>query len=121
MMNTVQEEIRQLEERLHQAELGPNAEVFEELLADDAILVDHEGRAARAKSQVVEAHRPGKGPKFTAVEMSDLQIIDHGDAAVVTCTGRFTGPHFTGLLKFMRVWLKKDGRWQIVAGSIANG
>jgi hypothetical protein len=120
-MNTVQEQIRQLEERLRQAELGPNPEVFEELLADDAILVDQEGRAARAKRQVVEAHRPGKGAKFTAVEMGELQIVDHVNAAVVTCAGRFTGPQFTGALKFMRVWLKKDGRWQIVAGSITNG
>jgi uncharacterized protein (TIGR02246 family) len=118
-VNTV-EEIRRLEERLRQAELGPDPEVFEELLADDAVLVDQEGRGARAKRKVVEAHRPGKGPKFTAVDMSDLQIVDHGHAAVVTCTGRFSGPQFTGALKFMRVWLKKDGRWQIVAGSIAN-
>ena len=119
-MKSVAEEISRLEERLRQAELGPNPEVFEELLADDAILVDQDGRAARAKRQVVEAHRPGKGPKFSAVEISDLQIVDHGNAAVVTCTGRFTGPQFTGALKFMRVWLKQDGRWRIVAGSIAN-
>ena len=119
-MKSVVEEISSLEERLRQAELGPNPEVFEELLADNAILVDQDGRAARAKRKVVEAHRPGKGPKFSAVEISDLQIADHGNAAVVTCSARFTGPQFTGALKFMRVWLKKDGRWQIVAGSIAN-
>src|SRR3954468_17193756 len=120
-MDTVEQEIRRLEERLRQAELGPDPEVFEELLADDAILIDQDGRAARAQRKVVEAHRPGKGPKFTAVEMSDLQIVDHGNAAVVTCTGRFSGPQFSGALKFMRVWLKQDGRWQIVAGSVANG
>jgi len=119
-MKSVADEISSLEERLRQAELGPSPEVFEELLADDAILVDQDGRAARAKRKVVEAHRPGKGPKFSAVEISDLQIADHGNAAVVTCSARFTGPQFTGALKFMRVWLKKDGRWQIVAGSIAN-
>ena len=119
-MSTVKQEIAALEERLRQAELGPNPEVFEELLAEDAMLVDQEGRAARAKRKVVEAHRPGKGAKFTAVEISDLEIVEHGNAAVVTCTGRFIGAQFSGALKFMRVWLKKDGRWQIVAGSIAN-
>jgi ketosteroid isomerase-like protein len=119
-MSTVKDEIATLEERLRQAELGPDPAVFEELLAEDAILVDQDGRAARAKRKVVEAHCPGKGPKFTEVELSDLQIVDHGNAAVVTCTARFTGPQFSGALKFMRVWLKRDGRWQIVAGSIAN-
>jgi uncharacterized protein (TIGR02246 family) len=119
-MSNVKQEIAALEERLRQAELGPNAEVFEELLADDAVLVDQHGSATFAKRKVIEAHRPGKGPKFTAVEMTDLQIVEHGNAAVVVCTTRFTGPQFTGALKFMRVWLKQDGRWRIVAGSIAS-
>src|SRR5919197_2291129 len=120
-MNGVEEEISRLEERLRQAELGPNPEVFEELLAEDAMLVDQEGRAARAKRKVVEAHRPGKGAKFTAVEISDLEIGEHGNATVVTCTGRFIVEPFSGAVNFIRVWLKKDGRWQIVAGSIASG
>ena len=120
-MSNVKQEIAALEERLRQAELGPDAQVFEELLADDALLLDQHGSAAFAKRKVIKAHRPGKGPKFTAVDITDQQIVDHGNAAVVTCTARFTGRQFTGALKFMRVWLKKDGRWRIVAGSIANG
>ena len=108
-MNT-RKEIQILEERLREAELAPDPETFEELLADNAVLVDQSGNAAMAKSKVVEAHRPGKGPKFTEVTMSDLKIVDHGSAAVVTCTGHFTGPQFA--------WHRKDGRWQIVAGSI---
>ena len=112
------EEIAALEEQLRQAELGPDPEVFEELLADDAVLVDQQGNAAQAKKKVVEVHRPGKGPKFSEVTVSDMRIVDQGNAAVVTCTGHFKGPQFTGALKFMRVWLKRNGRWQIVAGSI---
>jgi hypothetical protein len=38
-MSNVKQEIAALEERLRQAELGPNAEVFEELLADDAVSI----------------------------------------------------------------------------------
>ena len=116
-MNT-RKEIQILEERLREAELGPNPETFEELLADNAVLVDQSGQAAKAKLKVVEAHRAGKGPKFTAVEISDVQIVDHGSVAVVSCKGRFEGPQFSGTLKFMRVWQRKNGRWQIVAGSI---
>jgi hypothetical protein len=52
--------------------------------------------------------------------MSDMKIIDHGDAAVVTCKGTFEGPQFTGTLKFMPVWLKKRDRWQIIAGSTSS-
>jgi hypothetical protein len=52
--------------------------------------------------------------------MRDMQIIDHGMAAVVTCTGTYEGPQWSGTLKFMRVWLKRDVRWQIIAGSVTQ-
>jgi uncharacterized protein (TIGR02246 family) len=117
-MSTVIEQITELEEQLRQAELGPDADFFEKILADDAVMVS-EGKPSFAKSQVVEAHRPGKGPKFTNVEMTNMQIIDHGTAAVVTCDGMYETPMGKHTLRFMRVWLKKDAGWQIVAGSIA--
>ena len=117
-MSKARKEIAVLEERLRQAELGPDAETFEDLLADNAVLVDQAGTPALAKRKVVEAHRAGNGPKFTDVEISDLRIEEHGTVAVVTCIGSFKGPQFSGALKFMRVWQRKNGRWQIVAGSI---
>jgi len=73
-----------------------------------------------AKSKIVEAHQPGKGPKFTRVEMSDMKIIDHATAAVVTCQGIYEHSQSTIALKFMRVWLKTNNRWQIVAGSVSS-
>lgn len=117
-MSKASKEIAVLEERLRQAELGPDPETFEDLLADNALIVDQSGAAALAKRKIVEAHRAGNGPTFTAVETSDMRIIDHGSIAVVTCSATFTGAQFTGTLKFLRVWQRKKGRWQIVAGSI---
>lgn len=107
------DEIRALEERLRLAELGPDPAFFETHLADDAIL---DGQ--RAKAKVVAAHQPGGSAKFTKVEMSDFDIIDHGQAAVVLCRGAYEGPKGAFSLKFMRVWVKKDSLWQIVAGSV---
>jgi len=114
-------EIRDLEERLRQAELAPDPHFFEAALADDVILVGQDGTPAHAKARVVAAHRPGGGPKFTKVETRDLQIVDQGTAAVVTCTSIFEAPSGTFPLKMMRVWLKRDGRWQIIVASVANG
>jgi hypothetical protein len=112
---STRDEIIALEERLRQAELGPDPAFFEQVLADDA-LIDGE----RAKATIVAAHRPGPGPKFTKVEMSDFEIIDHGEAAVVTCKGSYEGAQWSGTLKFMRVWLKRDGSWQIIAGTVLH-
>ena len=114
---TTRDEIMHLEERLRQAELGPDASFFEEHLADDAVL---DGQ--QLKARVVEAHRPGsgKGQKFTKVEMRNFALVEHSPAVVVTCEGVYEGPQFTGTLKFMRVWLKEDGRWKIIAASTAR-
>jgi len=55
-MNTVQQEITRLEERLRQAELGPDAAVFEELLAAE--------RAPSAKSSKrIDPAKPRSSPR----------------------------------------------------------
>ena len=112
---TTKEEILKLEEELRQAELGPNPDFFQRVLADEALL---DGQ--KLKSKVVEAHKPGKGPKFEKVEMTEMKIIDHGDAAVVTCKGLYEGPQWSGSLTFMRVWHKRSGKWQIIAGTTST-
>jgi len=76
------------------------------------------GQASKPNRQIVEAHRPGKGEKFTSVEMTEMTIIDQGAAAVVTCQGTYEGPGGTHVLKFMRVWCKKPDGWKIIAGSM---
>jgi hypothetical protein len=119
-METVRDEIAVLEERLRQAELGPDPQFFEEVLADDIVLVGQDGQPFFAKRKVVEAHQPGNGPKFIRVEMSDLQIVDHGTAAVVTCKDTFESAQSSVTLKFMRVWVRKNNGWKIVAGSVSN-
>ena len=118
-MNKRETEISWLEEQLRLAELGPDPAFFQEHLADDAVLVSQDGQTL-GKTRIVEAHRPGKDPKFTRVEMSNMSIIDHGVAVVVTCKGTYEGPQWKGGLKCMRVWLNTMGKWQIIAGAMSN-
>ena len=110
---SARDQVLALEEQLRQAELGPDPAFFERRLADDAVL---DGQLA--KSKVVAAHQPGGAAKFTNVEMSDFRLLEHGPAVVVTCTGVYEGPSGSHTLKFMRVWLKHENDWQIIAGSV---
>jgi len=119
-MNSLEEEIAALEERLRQAELGPNSQFFEEALADQVVLVSEDGQSGFAKSKVVEAHRPSGKPKFTSVEVNDTLIVDHGSAAVVASRWTYQNSQGRFTLKFMRVWMKKNDHWQIIAGSISR-
>ena len=90
------------------------------MLDDNVVIVSEDGQPFSAKRKVVGAHQLGTGPKFSRVEMSDMKIIDHGTAAVVTCRGIYEGSKSNVSLKFMRVCLKKNNRWKIVAGSISK-
>jgi len=116
-MSNVHTEIAALEEKLRLAELGPDPQFFEQHLADDVVMVSGDGPGIN-KARVVEAHQPGKKPAFTRVEMSDMKIIDHATAAVVTCLGTYENAEGSFTLKFMRVWLKTAEGWKIVAGSV---
>ena len=119
-MSTVEVEIAELEERLRKAELGPDPAFFGEFLDDNLLIVTEDGQPFAAKSKILEAHQPGKAPKFTEVQMSDTKIVNHGSAAVVTCQGTFKSPNSTAVLRFMRVWVKKPDGWKIVAGSVSK-
>jgi hypothetical protein len=83
------------------------------VLADDAVLDDQ-----LAKAKVVAAHQPDGPAKLTSVTMSDFELHEHGSAVVVTCSGVYQAPKATHTLKFMRIWLKKAGSWQIIAASV---
>lgn len=50
---------------------------------------------------------------------SSLAILTH-DSAEYRYAGGQEGPKSTVSLKFMRVWLKKNNRWKIVARSISK-
>ena len=116
---TTHAEIMALEEKLRTAEVGPDPEFFRSVLADSVVLNHRPG-----KNRVLDAHAhgPTEMPKFTRVEMADLEIREHGDScAVVTCKGTFSGPGWEGTLQFMRVWLKIEGEWKIIAGSVSAG
>jgi hypothetical protein len=119
-MKTVEMEIAMLEEQLRLAELGPDPEFFKQVLDDKLLIVAEDGHATLAKSKIVQAHQPGKIPTFTDVQMSGRTIIEHGDAAVVACDAKYSGPTGNVTLKFMRVWVRKESGWKIVAGSVSR-
>ena len=85
---------------------------------DDA---DHQGAEEGRHDQLQPVQEPAvQEEPGLADGVEGMPILEHGDAAVVTCKGTYETPKGSVTLKFMRVWLKRDGRWQIIAGSIAN-
>jgi hypothetical protein len=109
-------EIRELEEQVKQADVVTDPNLFDELLVDGFTFTSQDG-TVYTKEQVVRAHQPAGVRKFKHFDTSDLRIHAFENAAVVTVRADLATEAVRLALLFTRFWLKIDGRWRIVGGS----
>ena len=114
--------IENLEEKLRNAMLASDVAVLDELIADDLVWTMHTGKVVN-KQYDLEAHRSGM-LRFTSLDISDRQIHLYGDCVVVTlkvdAAGIYNNQTFSENLRFTRVWVQRQNRWQIVAGHVSQ-
>lgn len=119
MASATETEIRELEEKIKQADIVADPDLLDELLVDGCSFTAQDG-SIYTKEHVLRAHRPAGVRKFTRYETSDLRIADFGTAAVVTVRADLETADRRVALLFTRFWLKREGRWQIVGGSVVQ-
>lgn len=115
-MTSTESEIRELEEKVKQADIVSDPELLDELLIDGFFFTAQDG-TIYSKEQVLQAHRPAGLRKFKRFDTSALRIHDYGHAAVVTVRVDLATEAIQLGLLFTRFWFKIDGRWRIVGGS----
>jgi ketosteroid isomerase-like protein len=117
----VKAELMQLERDIGRANVNRDAAFFERVEADEFIFTDS-GGGLTTKAEDVEGVRkpPNPNVKLLAYDVDDMQVRVYGDTAVVV--GRTTtrqlvrGEERTGRSRFTDVFVRRDGRWQLVAG-----
>ena len=111
-----EQEIRVLEGRLREAVLAGATAVLNDLLADDYTNTDAFG-VVRHKVQVIADIESGNS-SFEAIGLDDINVSLYGDAAVLTAKrtvrGRAAGRDPNGQFRQIRVFAKRQGRWQAV-------
>lgn len=114
--------IKTLEEKLRQAMLSSDVFVLDELIADDLAFTAPNGLVVN-KQMDLEAHHSGT-TKFTKINIGDRQIHDYGSCVVVMVKAELAGTHneqaFSGIYCYTRLWMKRQERWQIVAGHVSQ-
>ncbi|HEV3163500.1 MAG TPA: nuclear transport factor 2 family protein [Isosphaeraceae bacterium] len=119
-------EVRDLEAQFSEAVVRGDRGYYNRVLAEDFTHTSHSGlfktRAqwlAESKSGDQPDARPGT-THYDALDLDDLAVRVYGDTAVVT--GRTTpkgrnskGQPMTGRYRFLRVWVKQQGQWRVVA------
>jgi ketosteroid isomerase-like protein len=119
-------EIRELEAEFSQAVVRGDRAFYNRVLADDFTHTSHSGlfkTRAQWLAESKSSDKPDANPGTThydALDVDDLAVRIYGDTAVVT--GRTTpkgrnakGEPMTGQYRFLRVWVKQRGEWQVVA------
>jgi hypothetical protein len=111
-----EDEIRRLESRLREAALTGAVAVLDDLLADDYTTTDAYGMV-RHKAQVLADIQSGNY-SFEAIDLNEINVSLYGDAAVLTArrtvSGRTTRRDPSGEFRQIRVYAKRQGRWQAV-------
>jgi ketosteroid isomerase-like protein len=110
-------ELGRLEKVWNDAHLSGNADALERLWADD-LVVTVPNMPVMDKTESLAFVRSGK-MKFQVYKTSDLRIRVYGDAAVVTGqlerTRSANRGEFEDDWRFTKVYVRRSGRWQVVA------
>jgi ketosteroid isomerase-like protein len=124
--NPAVREIQELEAQFGRAVIAGDRAYYDRVLAEDFTHTSHSGvfktRAEfMAENKFDQKKDPESGrTRYDAYDVDDLAIRVYGDTAVVT--GRTSprgvtaqGKSISGQYRYLRVWVKRLGRWQAVA------
>lgn len=110
-------EVLAANEAFDRAIVTRDADAYSKILADDFIFTGADGTISDKKGEI-DRVRSGK-LTFESGKSDDIRVKVYGNTAVVT--GRFTakgknnGNAFTFVERYTAVFVKRDGRWQMVA------
>ena len=114
---SVEQAIRRLDDERIQAQIHADAAALERIYADDFIGIGPSG-TVRTKPQVISDFTSGE-LKFQSITTDDVQVRVYGSTAVETgrstMNGQDKGKAVPRDNRFTRVWVKRQGRWRLVA------
>ena len=109
--------IRKLDEERIQAQIHADAAALERIYADDFIGIGPSG-TVRTKPQVL-VDFTSHDLKFQSITTDDVRIRVYGNTVVETGRSTMVGQDKGRVVprdnRFTRVWVRRQGRWQLVA------
>jgi ketosteroid isomerase-like protein len=121
--NKAEQAIREIERLYRDAVMRQDVTAVGRILADDFIATSSRGEL-RDKAKEIDDIRPSPDFKMEAFDLDDIDVRSFGDTAVVT--GRstlrvaFKGQSNTSVFRYTRVYVKRKGRWQVVAQQLTR-
>ncbi len=115
--NSVEKAVMQMEEDLRVAITKSDTKAYGRIVADDYVFTTQDA-VVRNKAQMVSAYDSGN-IKYESAKFDDMKVHPYGDTAVVTglstVKAQDNGKDISGQTRYTRVYVKRQGRWQLVA------
>lgn len=99
-----------------QAQVHSDRAGLEKALADDWVLANSAGKTQTRQEFITESVAPGSSVEPYTVQDETIRVWGDGAtlAGLVDYKGKSEGKPFQVRIRFVDVWRKKDGRWQVV-------
>jgi ketosteroid isomerase-like protein len=109
------DDVREIQERFDRAELTADRETLRELIADDFLSIGPRGFVLD-KNQWIGRHDEFA---YHSLDTSEMDVRRYPDVAIVRDVqrnrARFRDQEVAVATRVSHVWVRRDGRWQIVA------
>jgi hypothetical protein len=116
----IEAELMQIERDIGEANVKRDKAYFERIEADEFIFTDSGGGLTNKTEDVSSFDKPAGDTRLVFYVPDEMKVMLYGDTAVVTgrVTSTYQSPKGEMVFRnrFTDVFVKRNGRWQIVAG-----
>jgi ketosteroid isomerase-like protein len=111
-----EKQIEALEMQWRQAQMNNDVPLISRLLADDYIGITANGMV-QTREEALAMYKT-RALVFHRLDLTEVKVRVHGNTAVVTSRAEVEATHggtnISGLYRYMRVYVRKQGCWKIV-------
>lgn len=110
------QQIHELRDKWIEAEEAKDVKFMEQLFADDCVIGNSQGKVLDKAGFLESVRNPDRTIKV--MNPRDIQARTYGNTAVwaerITVEGVEKGKPFGGEFRFVRIFVKQNGKWQVV-------
>jgi hypothetical protein len=113
---SVVRELTEFKDQLLNAEVERNTVFLQQVLADDFLYVKTQGDVMNKDQLLIRVKSPEHTYEFLKSDSVNIRL--YGDVAIMTdrtsTRGTNEGHVFSGDFRFVRIFVRNDGKWQVV-------
>ena len=117
---TAEQQVLAAEQEWVDVTLAGDLDKFASFMGDEYVALIGNGKSFDKATWVSDLRL--KKTRYESVKLSNLVVHVYGDTAVVRgeFTQKATGNHPTAAGRYVDTWVKRDGRWQVVASGFST-